>query len=141
MLPGAAESHRAWFIELEVTVRSRLTTTQHSRTGLPQALLSTIYEAANRLTQRAEASFIYDENGNLTSDGANTCRRRLVQWQEADTPKRFRGMSRWPTLLRGGACAGTDPEGTRAEAAQIAAGSTEEWRTRATCVLRRRHAG
>lgn len=43
-----------------------------ARSGLPQTLTSTNYAAANRLTQRAGASFTYDENGNLTSDGTNT---------------------------------------------------------------------
>ncbi|HKR22728.1 MAG TPA: RHS repeat-associated core domain-containing protein, partial [Pyrinomonadaceae bacterium] len=43
-----------------------------ARTGLPQALGSTTYDSANRLTQRASATLTYDANGNLTGDGTNT---------------------------------------------------------------------
>jgi YD repeat-containing protein len=43
-----------------------------ARTSLPQAFISAVYGAANRLTQRAGATFTYDENGNLTNDGTFT---------------------------------------------------------------------
>lgn len=43
-----------------------------ARTGMPQALGSATYDAANRLTQRDSATLTYDANGNLTNDGTNT---------------------------------------------------------------------
>jgi RHS repeat-associated protein len=41
-----------------------------ARTGLPQSLTSTTYNAGNQ--QQGAANFTYDNNGNLTSDGNNT---------------------------------------------------------------------
>ena len=41
-------------------------------TGLPAALTSATYDAANRLTDWDSTSFTYDLNGNLTDDGTNT---------------------------------------------------------------------
>ena len=43
-----------------------------ARTGLPQPLSTTNYNAANRLAQRGAATLTYDANGNLTNDGTNT---------------------------------------------------------------------
>jgi RHS repeat-associated protein len=43
-----------------------------ARTGLPAALTSVTYDAANRITVWAGSSFSWDLNGNLTSDGTNT---------------------------------------------------------------------
>src|SRR5262249_53937258 len=40
-----------------------------ARTGLPQAVTSTNYDAANRLMSWAATSLSYDVNGNLASDG------------------------------------------------------------------------
>jgi RHS repeat-associated protein len=42
-----------------------------ARTGLPQALASAVYDAANRLTEWGNTALTYDDNGNLTSDGVN----------------------------------------------------------------------
>jgi RHS repeat-associated protein len=44
----------------------------YARTGLPSAITSATYDAANRLTNWAGNSYSYDPNGNLTSDGINT---------------------------------------------------------------------
>lgn len=41
-----------------------------ARTGLPAALASASYDAANQLTQWGGLSIAYDENGNLTTEGA-----------------------------------------------------------------------
>jgi RHS repeat-associated protein len=43
-----------------------------ARTLLPQALSTTSYNAANRVTQSGAATLTYDANGNLTNDGTNT---------------------------------------------------------------------
>jgi len=43
-----------------------------ARTGLPLAVSSTTYDAANELTKWGTASPTYDSNGNLTNDGVNT---------------------------------------------------------------------
>jgi RHS repeat-associated protein len=43
-----------------------------ARTGLPSALSSAEYDAANRLTDWDSTSFTYDDNGNLTGDGTTT---------------------------------------------------------------------
>ena len=43
-----------------------------ARTGLPQPVSSTAYNAANRLTQWGAATLTYDLNGNLTGDAVNT---------------------------------------------------------------------
>lgn len=42
-----------------------------ARTGLPQAVTNATYDAANRILTWNGASFSYDPNGNLTSDGTN----------------------------------------------------------------------
>jgi YD repeat-containing protein len=42
-----------------------------ARTGLPQAVTSTSYDAANRLLQWSNQILSYDVNGNLASDGPN----------------------------------------------------------------------
>ena len=42
-----------------------------ARTGLPTALASATYDAANQVATWGGASFTYDANGNLTNDGAN----------------------------------------------------------------------
>jgi RHS repeat-associated protein len=45
----------------------------YARTGLPAAVSSATYDAANRLVSwGANSSFNYDANGNLTGDGLNT---------------------------------------------------------------------
>ncbi len=44
----------------------------YARTGLPQAVTSASYNAANQQTAFAGQSLTYDLNGNLTSDGTNT---------------------------------------------------------------------
>jgi RHS repeat-associated protein len=45
----------------------------YARTGLPAAVSSATYNAANRLVSwGANSSFTYDANGNLTGDGVNT---------------------------------------------------------------------
>jgi YD repeat-containing protein len=41
------------------------------RTGLPQAVSTTAYNDANRLTTWGTSTLTYDFNGNLTSDGTN----------------------------------------------------------------------
>lgn len=43
-----------------------------SRTGLPTALASATYDAANQIATWGGSSFTYDQNGNLTNDGAKT---------------------------------------------------------------------
>jgi RHS repeat-associated protein len=43
-----------------------------ARTGLPSALTSAEYDAANRLTDWDSTSFTHDDNGNLTGDGTTT---------------------------------------------------------------------
>jgi len=43
-----------------------------ARTGLPQAVASASYNAANQLTTWAGTTLTYDANGNLTSDGTNS---------------------------------------------------------------------
>jgi RHS repeat-associated protein len=43
-----------------------------ARTGLPQALSGASYNDANRQTVFGAATLTYDDNGNLTSDGANS---------------------------------------------------------------------
>jgi RHS repeat-associated protein len=43
-----------------------------ARTGLPQAVTTTAYNAANQLTQWGTATPTYDANGNTLSDGTNT---------------------------------------------------------------------
>lgn len=43
-----------------------------ARTGLPPALASGTYDAANRISTWAGVSSTYDLNGNLTADGTNT---------------------------------------------------------------------
>lgn len=44
----------------------------YARTGLPTALASATYDAANQITSCGGTSFAYDANGNLTSDGARS---------------------------------------------------------------------
>ncbi|HEY7448120.1 MAG TPA: RHS repeat-associated core domain-containing protein, partial [Vicinamibacterales bacterium] len=54
-------------------VGNRLTTGgSWARTGLPAAMASATYDAANQIATWASASFTYDSNGNLTNDGSNT---------------------------------------------------------------------
>jgi YD repeat-containing protein len=43
-----------------------------ARTGLPTALASATYDAANQIATWGSTSFTYDPNGNLTSDGTKT---------------------------------------------------------------------
>jgi RHS repeat-associated protein len=43
-----------------------------ARTGLPSAMSSATYDAANQITAWNSISFAYDENGNLTDDGPTT---------------------------------------------------------------------
>lgn len=43
-----------------------------ARLGFPAAVGSHTYNAANQMTQRGGSTLIYDNNGNLTSDGTNT---------------------------------------------------------------------
>jgi RHS repeat-associated protein len=43
-----------------------------ARTGLPSAVASASYDAANRLTNWGGQQLSYDANGNLTGDGSNT---------------------------------------------------------------------
>jgi RHS repeat-associated protein len=43
-----------------------------ARTGLPTALASVSYDAANQIATWGSTSFGYDANGNLTNDGAKT---------------------------------------------------------------------
>jgi RHS repeat-associated protein len=43
-----------------------------ARTGLPAALTSATYDAANQIASWSGSSFSYDANGNMTSDGART---------------------------------------------------------------------
>ncbi len=45
----------------------------YARTGVPQAASPATYNVNNQLTQWKGASLTYDANGNLTSDGTNTC--------------------------------------------------------------------
>ncbi len=42
------------------------------RTGLPSAMSSATYDAANQIATWNSTSFTYDDNGNLTGDGTNT---------------------------------------------------------------------
>jgi hypothetical protein len=52
---------------------NRLTTGgSWARTGLPGALASATYDAANQIATWASTSFTYDANGNLTNDGSQT---------------------------------------------------------------------
>ncbi|MGH2693920.1 MAG: RHS repeat-associated core domain-containing protein [Actinomycetota bacterium] len=44
----------------------------YGRTGLPQAISSATYDAANQLTSWGGATLAFDANGNLTNDGSNT---------------------------------------------------------------------
>jgi RHS repeat-associated protein len=43
-----------------------------ARTGLPSAMTSATYDAANQITTWNSTTFSYDFNGNLTGDGTNT---------------------------------------------------------------------
>jgi RHS repeat-associated protein len=43
-----------------------------ARTGLPAALASATYNAANQISTWGASSFTYDNNGNLTNDGSKT---------------------------------------------------------------------
>jgi len=43
-----------------------------ARTGLPTALASATYDAANQIATWGSTTFIYDANGNLTNDGPKT---------------------------------------------------------------------
>jgi RHS repeat-associated protein len=43
-----------------------------ARTGLPNALASATYDAANQIATFGSVAFTYDANGNLTSDGTKT---------------------------------------------------------------------
>jgi RHS repeat-associated protein len=43
-----------------------------ARTGLPTALASATYDAANQIATWGSTSFTYDDNGNLTNDGTKT---------------------------------------------------------------------
>lgn len=43
-----------------------------ARTGVPPALVSATYDAANRILTWNGTAFAYDSNGNLTSDGSKT---------------------------------------------------------------------
>jgi RHS repeat-associated protein len=43
-----------------------------ARTGLPAAMASATYDAANQISTWASTSFTYDANGNLTDDGIKT---------------------------------------------------------------------
>jgi len=43
-----------------------------ARTGLPNAVTATAYNANNQLTQWGTANLFYDPNGNMTSDGVNS---------------------------------------------------------------------
>jgi YD repeat-containing protein len=43
-----------------------------ARTGLPQAMASATYDAANQIAESAGQYFSYDLNGNLASDGLNS---------------------------------------------------------------------
>jgi RHS repeat-associated protein len=43
-----------------------------ARTGLPAAMASATYDAANQIATWASTSFTYDDNGNLTNDGTKT---------------------------------------------------------------------
>jgi RHS repeat-associated protein len=52
---------------------NRLTTGgSWARTGVPAALASATYDAANQISTWASTSFTYDANGNLTNDGSQT---------------------------------------------------------------------
>ena len=44
----------------------------YARTGLPAALVSATYDDANQIASWAGTSFMYDNNGNLTSDGVRS---------------------------------------------------------------------
>lgn len=44
----------------------------YARTGLPLSFTAALYNDANRLTQRGTATLTYDDNGNLTHDGASS---------------------------------------------------------------------
>jgi RHS repeat-associated protein len=44
----------------------------YARTGLPLAVSSATYDAANELNRWGTANLTYDSNGNLTNDGLNT---------------------------------------------------------------------
>jgi RHS repeat-associated protein len=58
--------------EYDASRRRTKTSGSYARTGLPSALSSVTYDAANQLTQHASTNLTYDSNGNLTSDGVNT---------------------------------------------------------------------
>jgi RHS repeat-associated protein len=52
---------------------NRLTTGgSWARTGLPAAVASATYDAANQIATWGSTSFTYDNNGNLTNDGSKT---------------------------------------------------------------------
>jgi RHS repeat-associated protein len=60
-----------------------------ARTGLPSAIATTQYDANNRLLGRDAVTLSYDDNGNLTQDGAHTYiwneRNQLAGISGADT--------------------------------------------------------
>jgi len=62
--------------------RTSLTRTNGTASLLPNAVASAAYDAANEQTAFAGATLTYDQNGNLTNDGANTytwdARNRLI---------------------------------------------------------------
>jgi RHS repeat-associated protein len=59
-----------------------------ARTGLPGAVTSTAYDAANELTNWNGASIPYDANGNMLSDGSN-----LFTWNTRDQVATLNGVS------------------------------------------------
>jgi RHS repeat-associated protein len=58
--------------EYDATRRRTKVGGSYARTGLPSALTSATFDAANQMTQRASSNLSYDFNGNLTNDGVNT---------------------------------------------------------------------
>ena len=43
-----------------------------ARTGIPNAINTTVYNANNQLTTWGTANLFYDANGNMTSDGTHS---------------------------------------------------------------------
>src|SRR2546421_11388228 len=60
-----------------------------ARTGLPNAMTQTAYNANNQLTTWGTASLFYDLNGNMTTDGTHSytwdARNRLTQMHLRNT--------------------------------------------------------
>ncbi len=98
-----------------------------ARTGLPQAVASVTYDAANRIATWAGTTFSYDPNGNLASDGLTSylwnARNQLTGLSRATAASfGYDGLGRRRAKAMGGAATGFLYDGVNA--VQELAGTT-----------------